>query len=224
MIGSSAAAKFRAVYFKIYNEVNGTRFGQSPMPRFDGGTGVDGRKYKPVWPKVAQKLLDAGVDIEDYLVDILSRERVASPQDAVKDRFIERYKAEMESDASVLEAWTLEESTLKQNIELRTVLGEEVLMALTNAVCDPGLGVSPLVRYAFAVLNGRRDLAASFEEAAFTQYRLKRGAYNRWCSDRIPIEWKGTNADTGHNVGTAASGTDTAYVQHVQGCSGGYVL
>ena len=214
-MAGNAAELFREVYLRMYNEVNGTRYGRAAIPRFDGGVASDGRKYKAIWPKVAQKLLDAGIDVEDYLIDILSREKITSPQEAVRDIFIRRYKTEMESDSSVRDTWDSEENILRQNIQLRMNLGEDVYMALTGAVCDPGLGVSPLTRYLFSVINNRNDLAQGFETDARIQYQRRRAAYNRWCPERIPEEWKETHGDRRSDVGDAAFGSHSDVVQYL---------
>jgi len=189
-VAGSACEVFREVYFRLYNEQNNTRYGKTRMPRYDGGTAVDGRKYKPVWPSVAQKLLDHGLDVESYLQDTLSRYTIRSPQEAVKSEYIERYKRELQNDASVKDAWDAEEKTLLSEVEIRRHLGEDPVMSLVNAVCDPGISVSPLVRYCFAALNGKAHFVKDLRQDAYEQYCQKRHAYDRFCGGRIPPEWR----------------------------------
>lgn len=188
--GRSDADVFREVYYELYNRRNHKRLGRVHYPRYDGGRSETGRYYKPVWPKCAEKLTSKGLDVRAYLENIMNRYDVHSPSEAVRDEYIEEYASVLADNDSVKVRWDLEERVLSDAYDRRLFLGDDPVIALTRVLRDPSLAVSPLVRYACGVLNGRQDLVERYAAEAYGQYLSMRVAYDRWCESRIPEKWR----------------------------------
>lgn len=184
------AAQLRAAYYRYYNEINGTRYGVTDYPLYDGGVDHYGRRHKPVWPKILKTLRSLDIDILLYLEDIFSRHRIDRPQDLVKKPILEDYLARAESPV-VLRRWDAEESAINSRIRFRVALGDSLERAAEIVLLDISSEVSPLVRYVFArKAFPSIDMGDSVREAAKKQYLDHWRAYNKFCYDRIPEEWR----------------------------------
>lgn len=186
------AELFRRVYYDLINAKNNTYYGHKKYARYDGGVSSDGRRHNAIWPKLAAKLVDQGIDIEDYLEEIVPRKEIHRPHDAVKDEYIREYLQDTTKNRSdVLALWTEEEKLLLKNIQTNRMLGDTQDVAMRRAISDPALTVSPLVRYCFARLNGYSDaISASLANDAMEQYKRSKRVYDKVCPDRIPEWWR----------------------------------
>lgn len=182
---------FRDTYYTLFNSRNGTKYGLKPVPRFDGGTAVSGRHYKAVWPRLTAVLAANGIAISDYLETIMFKYDIRSPQDTVRPAYISDYLEKVEHDDSVRIRWNIEEKLLVNALKIRVRLGDRLARAFEKVLADSSIDVSPLVKYTFARLNQKDAwITQELTQAAWRQFLERRAAYLKWCSERIPKEWR----------------------------------
>lgn len=186
----SLAEQVRQVYYTKYNELNHTRYGTANYPLYDGGVDIYGRNHKPVWPKIVKALLARDIDIFDYIGDIFYRHIINRPQDLIRTDIIEDY-IERRDSPLVLRKWDAEESAINSQLKFRVALGDSLEQAARTVLLDISSEVSPLVRYVFArKAFPSIDVGETTREAAKQQYLSRRTAYDKFCCERIPEEWR----------------------------------
>ena len=183
--------KLRRIYYEALNNQHATKYGRVHCPRYDGGTGSDGRRYKPVWNKMYLTLRNWNIDIEEFVRYAVSRAIPQKPQDIVKDAVIKRYLSSKSTTDDVSAQWKAEFSHLESLFNYHKRLGKSDDDATKEAMADSCNEVGPLVRYAFACQHGLRfRVDVSLRDDAKEQYRARKSEYDRWLSSEVPEEVK----------------------------------
>ncbi len=185
------AKLFRDTYYRLYNYKHGKNLGSTTSVRFDGGEDAFGRMHTPVWPRLAKKLTDRRIDIVDYLEEVFDRCSIRTPHDTVKEYLIQNYLDSASNNDLVKRIWDSEDAVLERSVKLRLLLGDAMDRAVMVTVMDRTLDVSPLTRYLFALLNNAVQYLDNTDlKDAYEQYEKRHAAYDKWCHDRIPPEWR----------------------------------
>lgn len=184
-----AGDKLRNIYFEKYNEVNHTRLGLKPTPRWDGGTGPDGRKYTRKWDKWASLIESKNLDLIDYVNAQFQRGNlISSPEDLFTEAMINSFCDVKRNSREFEQRWNTQEQILLAQIRLRERLGDSRDRAVRFVLRDRSLQVTPLVRYAFGLLNNY--IVEEYRDEARAQYLKQKCWYDAQCQDRIPKEFK----------------------------------
>ena len=187
---TEAGELFRQTYFTLYNSINGTHLGTTPIVKWDGGVAPNGRKFTCKWPKYAEKLLASGLDIEDYLTFVMSHFDIQDPAYTLADSYIRKYLAECGTVARLRTRWDREDEALAREVHMEMLLGYSREDSFLYVLLGKHVHVSPLVRYCFGCRNGYGDRMGELELEAYQEYLKYRLAYNQCCSDRIPQKWR----------------------------------
>lgn len=181
----------RSYYDCLRKRDNNPYSGRYITASFDGGVSETGRRYKNnIWDKMIKKLDTEKIDVCLFLEYILSHIKdFPSPAVLLSDRNINAYKNQLMTQ-QVPQLWELEEKQLLTQLSILLSLYPEKDKVLARVLNDDLIGVSPLVRYAFAVAHNCVFLVSDrVKQGAFDQYTYKRFFYEKFYSDRVPIEF-----------------------------------
>lgn len=185
----AAGDNLRNIYFEKYNETNHTRLGLKPIPRWDGGTGPDGRKYTRKWDKWAEAVESKNLDLREYVTAQFQRGNlITGPEDLFNTSMINSYCDVKRNSKEFEQRWNTQEQILLAQIKLREKLGDSRDRAVRFVLKDKSLQVTPLVRYAFGLLNNY--VVEEYRDEARAQYLKQKCWYDAQCKNRIPKEFK----------------------------------
>jgi hypothetical protein len=161
--------------------------------RWDGGEDVYGRRYEPIWPKIAKRL------IKDFI----------SPERAIRAVFMTAHGTSAPLPNVLLGknlARTVEVTAENRFEEIKRQANVEVEYAKTHiillmssytetqsqrlAIVSSEIQLTPLFRFCLAVKFGHFDLAEKYRERAFNQFINDAECYRQIFQDGfIPAEF-----------------------------------
>lgn len=201
-----ACSVVRELYYKeLRSWLRRVRNSDNPMagcghvPRYDGGIDPhDGKKFKPVWPKLVKFLRDNFLDPEKYFKKVFYQytgDRAPNPHYLCSQKALKEFLSctSVGADRLVKEcADGLEDEMrlIKTEILLRIGYVKRIGISwadVLRSVLESGyLPISALVRYHVAYEAGFDDLLESFYDAARRQYLTKPEIYDAAWGERIP--------------------------------------
>jgi hypothetical protein len=166
-------------------------WGETRIPRWDGGLDPNGVRHPCIWLSIARRCLEDGLD-PFVLVALLFEGREVGemplPNVMLSPRMLDQYEdraREMEGELKV---------ALRVQNEL--MVGEAALLAarekidrgvaLARVLADTTFDLSGLFRYCHAMQAGDPELSQRFLGPALTQYLFRRAIYDRAWGDLIP--------------------------------------
>jgi hypothetical protein len=176
------SAVVRRIYILLRVDLTGSPF--KPGPSWDGGTTAFGRRYKPVWPSIAEFMLRNGAEPLSYLRAQFWHADPEKPPRAsqLKSQFgldlYERYRVNV-ADATrnnfARELNAIRAEMLPLQDALRWDHSRALRCALSN---ERSVSASPLTRYCLAMEYGHYDIAESFYDRALLQYAFQKQVYD----------------------------------------------
>lgn len=145
-----------------------------PSPRLDGRTDVNGRRYRtPVWPKLVERAAACGVDPVAAVACLFTwwqGVELPEPADACGEENLRRLRDRIVRRPDEIRLAFRAESTLYRT--RRHLIGRtrDAAAATLHVLSDPGIELSPLFRYAAALVAGLPDLAVAYLHDARRQY------------------------------------------------------
>lgn len=184
---------------RIFNE---SRYGQQseyrPGVRFDGGEDRDGREFKPIWPKVADFVLDNGLEAVSFVrSQFYDRRLPPQPNQLLSEKALHRYER-YHGAAREKVVQALSSQQYRADLEFWAKVqfcGRTEEDAWFDVLLDQSIELSALFRYCKAVELGKNDDAMKYvvrryrAPAAF-QYLRYRSEYDDVWADFIPIKFK----------------------------------
>jgi hypothetical protein len=172
--------------------------GSAPsVARWDGGTSPDGRRYSNVWPKIAAHLAAQGVPPAAAMRALFGSARggveAPWPTALLKPDLADRLAAYAEKEHShALAAINAEKVTAGSRLaRLQRATTRPAAEIVGDVVRSCLIDISPLLRLCLARQAGQPNLAADYEEAAFTQYADCPNAYEAALGPSIPESFRG---------------------------------
>lgn len=193
------AAQVRSVYwarciqFEVAELGQSLRSGPTKIPRWDGGEDARGVRHRPLWPRIAARLLEAGLSAEvavAALFDGYHGTQAPRPDLLLRLELLKGAPARAAArHEAVLKAIERErQMALAELQRLRSYnLAEKDANRLT---ITSRRELSPLFRFCLAHQTGETDLAADYVEAAFVQYAQEPAAYDQALGSALPDEFK----------------------------------
>jgi hypothetical protein len=185
----------RSVYIGCYREYTGKfEYGLTHMASWDGGEDSFGRRHRPVWPKIAEKIIHLGVDpilfIRGQFWCRRDDTRPPLPTYLLSDEAEARYRAYLQQAPAV--AQTEYEADLRmvqtEVLLLTSRLGWEYKRALRYALSSVvTVQASALFRFCLAAAEGLWDLAQHFHDQALLQYVFQQEVLDVAWGARIPL-------------------------------------
>lgn len=162
-------------------------------PAWDGGVDPYGKKYKPVWPKLAKFVLTNNLDPQKLVQAVFAKTVGGDPplpnmlmSDAAlaavywyKDAEKTRVKSDIE--ASKEEARTF--------IFMNAVPGGSAEKVWRNAILDPKQR-NPLIRYVLSLSANQPDLALYFRQLALEEYLRHVEPYDEYLGQELPAGFR----------------------------------
>lgn len=186
-------------YFELRTEGVSTDWGEKHMAQWDGGTTSTGKKYAPVWPKIARYCLDRNLNPPTLIRAIFraaNRGFMPQPSHATGDKALQKYNAyigtgsQLEMKNTLLykfESQKLCAFSAIQRLVHYSDKTEEVAWRLTLTNMHEPL--TPLFRYCAALQRKFADVADMFELDALYQYKRDADLYNEIWGDMIPLKF-----------------------------------
>jgi hypothetical protein len=192
-----AAERVRAAYVAHVQDHRLKRSGieirYRPKACWDGGYDPSSRRnYRPVWPRIAERIMDVGLDPVDavkVLFDFWPNESSPTPNDIATEENILRTKNRKKTEAINVA------TAIKTQTEVfRSALWSS---SVTNKDPDPtapvryvlnclGFDLSPLFRYCIALSGGYSEQAARWHRAAAAQFEENPEAYVQYWKTLLP--------------------------------------
>jgi hypothetical protein len=168
-------------------------YGCRPMPKWDGGVGVDGKVYdKPVWFTIVRYALNN--QISPILLVRGTFREWTSPRPPLPNQFanalsLRRARNLADPPTVFSDNLKMEDHRFKSATTVHQLYNNmDIEAAARRALHDPTADLSPLYRYCVGRIGGADDVAERFERDAFQMYIFDRNAYDAAWGDRIPKE------------------------------------
>jgi hypothetical protein len=199
----------RRLYIGSYRNWSGrSDFGEKLSPAWDGGTDHFGQTRRPIWPKIAQKLLALGATPIDFIAAQFRTGSLPSPNDMFSDEAVENWQRACEG-RSLIDELTRELHNDRSSLEgavvafvrgpkwpyvraLRYALGHTIRVQST-----------PLFRYCTAVATGQEDFAKYYFDEARWQLLCRQNEYTAVYGDLIPLALHNAVKDLRRSFGLA---------------------
>lgn len=172
----------RRIYILLRVDLTSKPF--TPGPAWDGGVSQFGRRYQPVWPKIAEFMLRNGAEPLAYLraqfwhADPEKPPRASQLMSQDGLQRYERYRLNIVEDTRVKFLWEVE-AIRCEVVPLQDALKWDYSRALRCAISNErSVSASPLTRYCLAMEYGHTDVAASFYDRALLQYAFQKQVYD----------------------------------------------
>jgi len=167
------------------------QYGAYYIPRYDGGTDSDGKKYKSnIWDSIYKVLSENQIDVEGYVEYVFNRNKsLITPQILKIPDLINRYKKELLREEKPT-IWEFEDNRLITELTVQSHIFSDQIQIYNRVLLDDTINVSPLTRYSFGVKSGMSFIVKPLEEEAFQQYFRRRYFYERYYSDKIPEQFR----------------------------------
>jgi len=189
------AALVREAYITHYRMVcQRPDYGKYGCGTWDGGEDAYGVRRPPVWEKIAEFILEHGVDPMQFVRSqfVCGNTRAAPrPNTLYSPEALARYK-KYTPDAEVRARRKLEtgaRSVVGQAEMIVETLGWDRRAAMLNALQDTlTVQASPLVRFCLAAREGFEDLKQALRRDALMEYVCETDALDRTWGELIPAE------------------------------------
>lgn len=178
----------RALWFENYNLKNHSNKGHTPIPEYDGGTDPAGRRHTRKWDDWAAAIRNAGLDITEYVTAAFQGLSPSKPQDIVSQKAMSEFVARKAESKELRISWDSQEKQLIACVKLKQKVGKSMADAVDFALKNRAIPVDALVKYVFAIRNGRP--ADYLRDEARQVYLSKKIWYDRQVPERIPQEFK----------------------------------
>jgi hypothetical protein len=195
------AERIRMLYWAAHNRfmeaTQGVCMGRRcrTMPQWDGGTDARGVCHKPIWPKIALRLLHDDIPPEKAiaaLFDAVVGAQPPFPNQLLSDNLTAKLKRQPGHQLTQVRyrfqaeqtAVKLELGILRRNSSLDDRLIQRMVLVSRS------VPLSPLFRFIMALQTGNRDLATDYESAAFFQYLGHRSQYDEIYGTNLPGEFR----------------------------------
>lgn len=175
---------FHRNYLKAMRTGRPSRDGHGTVPAWDGGVDRNGRRHRPIWPKLAAAVAARGVGLLSFVEAQFGPMRpIPEPNmllgDAAFDRAAE-YVAGAPKDAADLRR-AQEAQVLAAVPRAGRLYGLDTEDAARAVLRDPSLDATPLFRHCFAAAAGAVDMLPESREAALAELCCGFYAYtNGW--------------------------------------------
>lgn len=172
----------------------GKGWGTISNPVYDGGRDVWGRTHKPVWPKIAEHILELNVDPMAYIhaqfVHRGSDYDLLPPNQLHTERATEHFHRVRQTATTLLKNRIDSEiDSLHCDVAIRQREKYTSVDAMERALSSQGpVAVSALIRYCVAAESGLVMQMDFWRNEAFDQYVLRANDYDAVLGDRIPKE------------------------------------
>ena len=181
---AETADKIRNYYIRERTVRDGRAF--RPGPSCDGGVSRSGRRYKPIWPKVAKTVADLDADPEQFVkAQFVATVDVVYPNALVAAKAKQRWNQWERIRHGIAEAALKSEArALSWNLyRRRMVLPNETDRGRYAALAQLD-DIAPTLRRALALKAGLTDLARRLDQAAESRAaadpELYKSAYNNF--------------------------------------------
>lgn len=142
-------------------------------PRWDGGSDAYGRKYAPIWPKIAQIVIDEKLIPHVFIAVqfIKCKHDAPVPTILLSNSALSKYhKAEFDFPKETRYHLELQNIAAKQAIDNQLRIGVDENIACSKVVMDTHISLSALYRYSLAFHNKLMKAADFWKEDAIKQY------------------------------------------------------
>lgn len=184
--------QIRELYLYFYRLVSGSPdYGKRyPVPHWDGGTGTYGTRYKPVWPKLAERFTALQLDPTAYITwRFNSSQSIPYPQQLLTPKALACY-AQVSSPEALLRKAETEfavdlgsfQAALAPRSNFYSPLEAVELTLRDEDVCR----ATALFRVCFGMLYELPTIWRHYWQAGLLQYRRNRAAYDLIWGDRLP--------------------------------------
>jgi hypothetical protein len=179
----------RTIYIGCYREFTGKMdYGHEPMPSWDGGETAFGRNCRPIWPRIAERILAIGADPANFIrAQFWSRygnTRPPSPTYLLSSEAEARYGVYLrQAPAYARRAHDADLRSIQTEILLLvSELGWDNRRAVRYALLNRlPVQASALSRYCLAVSENLPEVAVHFHDQALLQYVFQQ--------DVIDVAW-----------------------------------
>jgi len=183
-----------------------SRWGDTYMPRWDGGVDVNGRKFKSCWVQIVKLCNDNGVSPLTHVAANFSlRGDVPHPNMLLGSKAVEATRTYLESLPSLKPELDTALRSFRLHVgRLKSEYGLDTTEAARRVLRDPAIGFDPVAKYVLAKSGNDTDLAKMFLDVAALRYAARAAAYEQYWSDWITDELRQRAADLSGGL------TDTA--------------
>ncbi len=196
-IVAATAEMVRALYVANYREFRGDpHYAREPIPQWDGGENQFGRRCQPIWPKIAKKFVEMGVDPISFIRALFwnhgADSKPFAPTYLLSTEAVARYRTYQQQAA--------EDARNDCQRDLLTVQGEvcvvmrglswEYARALRYVLLNKTVRVSAIVRYCLAAREGLHEVTTHFHDQALLQYVFQQEIINAACGDLVPASFR----------------------------------
>ena len=193
-LGAHAARSlyvFHRNYLKSFRSGATARDGSRIVPAWDGGVDRNGRRNRPVWPRIVTAAAASGVGLVTFMEAQFAPDRpTPEPNMLVGEKAVERAAAYVV--AGPKEAAAILEVSLRQvgaeAPRLARIYGLDIEDAARAALRDPGLGAPAIFRYCFAASAGAVDMLPEFRDGAVAALAVGYHAYTAGWGDFLNVD------------------------------------
>jgi len=190
------AHRLRAAWIAAVRELHYRREGEpsryTPKPIWDGGTcRQTGRTYKAVWPGLAARARQMGLDPVDLVQTLFSHRVGATPAPHAmfgEDNVAACRRAAESVGRRAGASLVTEEAVFRSAVWAAGLTIPDRDAAVRFVLNDVGRTMSALFRYCVAVVYGLPEVAARWRTAAVAQYRKNEKAYNEHWGRILPAD------------------------------------
>lgn len=167
-------------------------YGSDHMPQWDGGTTPGGRRCKPVWPKIAAKLLEINAEPLSYILAQFQGTggvEPPRPNQLFNDAAIARWR-NYELLVGTMVRQKVQSDFNQVGLHTQPLVGKlgwPYEKALNYVLRDAKIQISPLIRYCQAIAHNL-DVANWFRDAALMQYLFQATYYDECVPGGVPAD------------------------------------
>lgn len=184
----------RELYCRLYRQYNpqSKRYGESPLPQWDGGKDRWGANHRPIWPQIAAHCLRHKVDPVIYL-HVQFSETVGrpspTPNQLLAENALNRYQTYLTRSDELLSGDKARSAGHLQRrlLQLEPARGTPEQKLLTALMDEKIVQSCPLFRYCIGFAQRLEAVTSRYHAAALQQYVFQHDLYDRaWGADFIP--------------------------------------
>jgi hypothetical protein len=185
--------------FELRTKGKATGWGSRHMAKWDGGETADGKLCRPVWPRIADFVLEYDLD-PDVLVHAMFWRRVdypPTPNQAHGQFALEQYRlytspgTRLEIKTELIHSFESQKQRAMADVFAKKTYHKlDEKTAWRVVVGSNTTPLTPLFRYCVARNQGWEDIAVDFVKPALRQYRRLADLYDEVYGDWIPADIK----------------------------------
>ena len=171
-------------------------YGRGSIPQWDGGVDDFGKQCRPVWPRLARRIVELGVDPQSYIAAqfwAASGRRTPMPNQMYNDAAVKNYEQFVTNrEGELTRQYEIELRSIRvAMVSVRSRLKWSYDRAMSYALDNTSrVHASALTRYVVAHDAGLGDIATYYHDAALRQYTFQQEAYDAAWGDRIHTEFR----------------------------------